>query len=170
MTGLGWTGWAAAAVALCGVIGLEIAGRDDEPDAALVRPAPMVAAGGQSAPAVPQGQRDTRLAAILARPLFSPDRRPAASGARSISGLPRLSGIVITGSRKVAIFAAASGKAIVAEEGLQLGAYDVTAISDSGVTVAGPEGTMVLRPLFDPAPPAPAAKAAAMQRPVPPVK
>ena len=94
------------------------------------------------------------------------DRRPAASGARSVSGLPRLSGIIVAGGRKVAIFAA-PGKPIVAEEGLRLGAYEVTAISDSGVTVAGPEGTTVLRPLFDPAQPAVVAKAPVMVRPVP---
>ncbi len=169
MTGIGWAGWALIAVALCGVIGLEIAGPDDGADAALVRPVPIMPAGGPGAAAVPVDRRDVRLSAILARPLFSPDRRPAASAARSVSGLPRLSGIVVTGSRKVAIFAA-PGKAIVAEEGLHLGAYDVTAISDAGVTVVGPEGTTVLRPLFDPAPPPAAAKAPMMQRPAPPVK
>jgi hypothetical protein len=166
MNGLGWTGWAAAAVGLCGLIGLEITGRDGDADAALVRPAPIMVAGGPSAAAVPRDQRDGRLGVILARPLFSPDRRPAASAARSVSGLPRLTGIVVTGSRKVAIFAA-PGKAIVAEEGLHVGAYDVTAISDSGVTVVGPEGTTVLRPLFDPATPA-VAKAPVMQRSAPP--
>jgi hypothetical protein len=80
--------------------------------------------------------------------------------------LPRLSGIVVSGSHKLAIFAG-SGKPIVAEEGVRLGAYDVTAISDAGVTVVGPEGTTVLRPLFDPAPPPPA-RPPPMQRPEPP--
>lgn len=103
--------------------------------------------------------RDERLGIILARPLFSPDRRPAASGARSVSGLPRLAGIVVTGSRKVAIFAApAGGKPVVADEGGRLGAYDVRAINEDGVTVVGPEGALVLRPIFDPAPPAPVRK------------
>jgi hypothetical protein len=42
----------------------------------------------------------------------------------------------------------------------------VTAISDAGVTVAGPEGTTMLRPIFDPSPP-PVTKAAMFQRPEP---
>nr|WP_294529035.1 hypothetical protein [uncultured Rhodopila sp.] len=157
----------AAALCLCGVIGVELAGGRALPDAMPGRVGPAVSGGGSAGAAgEAPGRRDVRLAAILARPLFSPDRRPAASAARSVSGLPRLTGIVVTGSRKLAIFAG-PGKAMVAEEGVRLGAYEVTAISDAGVTVAGPEGTTVLRPIFDPASP-PAAKAAAFQRPEPP--
>lgn len=156
-----------AILALCGLIGLELSGGGATPDAAPIRPNLVVPADGRTAAAEPPERQDVRLAAILARPLFSPDRRPAASGARSVSGLPRLSGIVLSGSHKLAIFAG-SGKAIVAEEGARIGAYDVTAISDAGVTVVGPEGTTVLRPLFDPSPPPLAVKPVAMQRPEPP--
>jgi hypothetical protein len=162
MIGLRRVGLAAVALGLCGLIGLEIAVRDGGADAS---PGPVISASAPVMPAAPTTRRDVRLGAILARPLFSPDRRPAAAGARSISGLPRLSGIIVAGGRKLAIFAA-PGKPIVAEEGLRVGAYDVTAISDLGVTVAGPEGATLLRPLFDPAPPVAVAKGAAMQRPV----
>jgi hypothetical protein len=151
---------------LCGVIGLELASGESRPDIAAIRPVAAAPGGGPAMVADQLSQRDVRLKAILARPLFSPDRRPAASAARSVSGLPRLTGIVVTGSHKVAIFAAA-GKPILAEEGLRLGAYEVTAISDAGVTVAGPEGTTVLRPIFDPSPP-PVTKAGMFQRPEPP--
>jgi hypothetical protein len=158
------TAMGAAALALCGVIGIELAGGGEtRPDIAPARPVPAVPGAGSAGAAEPVGQRDARVTAILARPLFSPDRRPAASAARSVSGLPRLTGIVVTAGHKVAIFAT-PGKAVVAEEGVRLGAYEVTAISDSGVTVAGPEGTTMLRPVFDPSPP-PATKAAMFQRP-----
>jgi hypothetical protein len=158
------TAMGAAALVLCGVIGIELAGGGEtRPELAAARPVPAVPGGAPVAAAEPLSQRDVRLAAILARPLFSPDRRPAASAARSVSGLPRLTGIVVTGSHKVAIFAA-PGKAVVAEEGVRLGAYEVMAIGDAGVTVAGPEGTTVLRPIFDPSPP-PVTKAAMFQRP-----
>jgi hypothetical protein len=155
---------AAVALGLSGMIGIEILSwQSASEDAALVRPVRAAPSGAPiGAPAArgePSESRDERLGIILARPLFSPDRRPAASGARSVSGLPRLAGIVVTGSRKVAIFAAPSGgKPVVADEGGRLGAYDVRAINEDGVTVVGPEGALVLRPIFDPAPPAPVRK------------
>jgi hypothetical protein len=87
---------------------------------------------------------------ILSRPLFSPGRRPAAVAAQSISGLSRLTGIIHTGARKVAIFAAPSGGApIIVEEGARVGVYEVRQIADTSVTVAGPEGVTVIRPIFD---------------------
>jgi hypothetical protein len=83
---------------------------------------------------------------------------------KSVAGLSRLTGIVVTGSRKIAIFAApAGGHPIVAEEGSHLNAYEVRAISGTGVTVVGPAGTTVMTPIFDPAPP-PVTK-----RPLPPL-
>ena len=175
MNGSGVAGLVAVALGFSGVIGSEILVWRSEPeDAALVRPLPVAPAGAPVAQAEPSERRDERLAVILARPLFSPDRRPTASGARSISGLPRLAGIVVTGSRKVAIFAASpGGKPVVADEGGRLGAYEVKAIREDGVTVVGPEGAMVLRPLFDPAPPAPMARTvqpARVETPRPPAR
>ena len=107
---------------------------------------------------------------ILSRPLFNRDRRPTERAAQSVSGLSRLTGIIFTGTRKVAIFAGPSGgHPIVAEEGSHVGAYDVRAISDSSVTVAGPEGTTVIRPIFGP--PAPAGpNPITAGRPQPPVR
>ena len=159
----------AAALVLCGVIGMELArGGGVRPDIAAARPVPAAPGGASPGAAGPPVQRDARVTEILARPLFSPDRRPAASAARSVSGLPRLTGIVVTGAGKFAIFAA-PGKAVVAEEGGRLGAYEVTAISDAGVTLVGPAGATTLRPVFDPSPP-PAAKAALFQPPKPVAK
>jgi hypothetical protein len=89
---------------------------------------------------------------ILARPLFNPDRHPIESGVR---GLPRLTGIVVAGSQRVAIFAGPSnGRPILAQAGARIGAYEIRSIADEGVTVVGPTGTSLVRPAFDPARPA----------------
>lgn len=132
-----------AAAGLCAVIAFEVTGGPARPDDA---PMAMVPPG---APARASMQPDTPVQEILARPLFSPDRRPAAASARSVSGLPRLSAILLADARKTAIFSVAGGKPIVAEEGARIGVYEVRTITDSGVTVAGPDGTTVLRPVFD---------------------
>lgn len=111
---------------------------------------------------------------ILSRPLFSPDRRPVEAAVQSVSGLPRLTGMILTDSRKVAIFASPSGgRSIVAEEGSRVGVYEVRTITNTSVTVAGPDGMTVLKPNFDPAPvanprvppPAPAPRPPAPGRP-----
>lgn len=155
MNGGALAGLAALALGLSGTIGLEILAWQARPEGtALVRPVSVTPSDAPAAPAEPPDGHEDPLNTILGRPLFSPDRRPAASGARSVSGLPRLAGIVVTGSRRTAIFAASpGGKPVIADEGVRIGVYDVKAISEAGVTVAGPEGTMVLRPMFDPAPP-----------------
>ncbi len=94
---------------------------------------------------------------ILSRPLFSPGRRPAEAAGQHISGLSRLTGIILTGTRRVAIFAGQGGGVpIIAEEGARLGPYEVQRITDTSVTVEGPEGVTVIRPVFDAAAPAPA--------------
>ena len=88
---------------------------------------------------------------ILARPLFNPDRRPIEAGVR---GLPRLTGIVVAGSQRVAIFAGPSnGRPVLAQAGAHIGAYEVRSIADEGVTVVGPTGTSLVRPAFAPARP-----------------
>ena len=168
MTPGGMTGLSAVVLLLSGTIAYEVFGRDAAPmgqSAGPGRPAVAIApntratntraAGPQSDPAAgPQSDIDARVGEVLARPVFSPDRRPVATGTRSAAGLTRLTGIVITGSRKVAIFAAqAGGRPVVAEEGSHISAYELKAISDTGVTVVGPTGTMVMAPLFDPTPP-----------------
>ena len=85
---------------------------------------------------------------ILARPLFNPDRRPIDTGAR---GLPRLTGIVVAGAQRVAIFAGPpNGHPVLVQAGARIGAYEVRSIADEGVTVVGPAGTSLVRPAFDP--------------------
>jgi hypothetical protein len=148
-----WIGLMLLALILSATIALEIAGPASQP---VFQPASVVASVGdvQPRPALlPPDQHGAWLNDILARPLFSPDRKPAGSG--DVRGLPRLTGIIVSGARRIAIFAPASGDhPIVGEAGTHIGVYEVQAVEDTGVTVTGPGGSSIIRPLFDPAPPA----------------
>lgn len=153
-------------LALCVLIGFEAMSRPQQQPSDL-------AAGVVTPPRVetadasqPPDQRGTWFRDIVARPLFSPDRRPVTANTHSVAGLPRLTGIVVAGSRRLAIFAAGTnGRPIVVEAGSHVGVYSVRDIADGAVTVVGPEGTSVIRPIFDAAPAAPGAKPALAIRP-----
>ena len=119
-----------------------------------------VASGTGRAAAEPPAQTDTAAdqarrseAAVLARPLFNPDRRPigqAPAASREDAGLPRLSGILITPNGRSAIFApAGGGKPAVVAEGGSLGGYVVRTISLDEVVLAGPDGSHSLSPTLD---------------------
>lgn len=161
-----WAGLILLSFLLCGTIAFEIAGPRPAPPLQPARIAGPVR-DVQMGVAQPPGQQDAWLSDILARPLFSPDRKPIGSG--NVRGLPRLTGIVVSGSRRVALFAAAPGeRPVVREAGTRIGAYEIKVVDDAGVTVSGPGGTTVLRPLFDPSPPSPVARTAPSPRPEPP--
>ncbi|HEY1413365.1 MAG TPA: hypothetical protein VGF36_14560 [Rhodopila sp.] len=156
MTAGGIAGLGLLVVGLSGAIVYEIAGRQSPPASLVGEPA-RLPSGGKGGSAAPQlSDVDGKLNEILARPVFSPGRRPTGTGSHSVPGLARLTGIVVTGSRKMAIFAGqAGGKPIVVEEGAHINAYELKAISESNVTVLGPEGTTVMTPIFDPSPQVP---------------
>ena len=142
-----------AILALSGIVAFEIMADQPSPDRLPnpVAPGRTRQAAGSVEPAY---QTDRLLREILARPVFSPDRRPVASAARTTSGLPRLTGIVVAGSQQIAIFAASpGGRPIAAAKGERVGAYEVREISSDGVTMSGPDGTTVITPIFDSAPP-----------------
>ena len=87
---------------------------------------------------------------ILARPLFSPSRRPPSV---TVSGpeRPRLAGIILGPGDKKAIFAGSgTARGVVAAIGQQAGAWRVLAIDASGVRVMGPDGVRLLHPSRDP--------------------
>jgi hypothetical protein len=90
---------------------------------------------------------------ILARPLFSPDRRPAAdmdtTAAAGMPGLPRLTGILIGPFGRSAIFASKGSKPIVLREGGRIDAYTVRSIDPAQVRLDGPNGVQRLQPAFD---------------------
>lgn len=141
-------GLSALAAGLLLLIGLEVWGWP--PDAASPTTVRVKADQGPVVATMPRvpDQRAAWLTEIMARPLFSPDRHPVEVGVR---GLPRLTGIVVSGSQRIAIFAGPSnGRPIVAQAGARVGAYEVHTVDDDGVTVVGPEGTSMIRPVFDP--------------------
>jgi hypothetical protein len=118
---------------------------------------PRAAAGrtvAVPAPAPALGSADVQgwVTTILERPLFAPDRRPvsaAAPAAVASQGLPRLAGVVVTPDGRRAIFAAgADGKQIALAENGRIGAFTISRIDADAVTVAGPDGSILLRPSF----------------------
>ena len=143
-----------AAAALAGVIMLEIAGRSGNDDAVISNSPRLPAPAPRSAAAPAARQAASWAEAALARPLFSPTRRPAPRAETPVpaaqAGLPRVAGILVSpGGRSVIFAAAAGGKPVVAREGGQVGAYQVQRIEAGRVTVVGPDGPRVLVASFD---------------------
>lgn len=140
-------GLLATAAALAVVIGVELV-RTPAGDDAPLQPRAATAASPMSAPTI--GHAADWVAAILTRPLFSPDRRPSADAvaAADHAGLPRLSGIAIGPSGRSAIFDADGSKPIVIAEGGRIGAYTVRSIDPGQVRVVGPNGAQTLTPSF----------------------
>ena len=125
-----------------------------DPISAIGRPALPAAAVPPGTPVGDAVATGERVATILARPLFSPDRRPPASiaGDPSSGGAepPRLAGILVQRAERRAIFAGVEeGRPLVLREGDRLGPFTVQEITPAQVTVLGPAGPRVLRPSFD---------------------
>ena len=136
-------------------------------EVALTRPAAELpgktpGAAADPAPAAPLAEGpnlDRLLDETLARPLFSPSRRPAAeaaAGGSSDTDLDniRLTAIMIEPNRRLAIFAVADGKPLELGEGDMLNGRRISAISLNEVSLVGPAGTETLQPKAAPAPPA----------------
>ena len=100
-------------------------------------------------------------AAILERPLFSPDRRPSAqppatAAASAVSDndmFPRLTGVIVGPREKRAIFTGGDGKGGDARsraiaEGDTIGGFRVRSIDPGAVTLSGADGDHVLRPTY----------------------
>jgi hypothetical protein len=99
-------GLAAASVALCLVIVLELFGSRpaalaSQKEVSIARPGRDLTPDLSATP----NRHEAMLHDVLARPLFNPDRRPVETGVADARGLPRLTGIVVAGSQRVAIFA-----------------------------------------------------------------
>jgi len=95
---------------------------------------------------------------VLARPLFVAGRRPAAPSrtqAAAATPLPRLSGIVVAGSYRRAIFEL-SGKASILSIGDRVDSNRVVAIAADGVTLGDGAHDQTIRPGYDSARPNPA--------------
>lgn len=88
---------------------------------------------------------------ILAHPLFNPSRHSpvaAATGGAASNGLPRLSGIMISPTGRLAIFSPAGGKPIIAVEGSHIGRYTIHSITPDHITIEGPGGLRIVRTAF----------------------
>jgi hypothetical protein len=122
------------------------------PTADVALPHPRVLVPGTPVQASETDHTLDWVATVLARPLFSPDRRPAAEtatvGGSSVPGLPRLTGILVGPFGRQAIFATNGRKPIVVEEGARIDAYTVKSIDVAQVRLLGPEGVRVLNPSF----------------------
>lgn len=124
----------------------------DVPDRPALPAAGNPAATGASA--IGQDAADGDLAApvrtMLARPLFSQTRRPAAhadgSGAALSGDLPRLAGVIVGPGGGRAIFAPAEGRPLVVPEGGHIGRYLVRSIVPGQVTLSDSERVLVIRP------------------------
>ena len=163
---------AAAAMAMA------LADHTPAPPASAPRPLPLTAPEPEPAP--PDGA--TLAATLLARPVFAPDRRPdredtAPGVAGTPAGLPRLTGILVNGADRRAIFAPAGqaghAQPAVLTVGGRIGLYRVEAISRLAVTLSGPDGRSMLQPQFSDRPaasPVPALSVPAYAIQVPPLK
>jgi hypothetical protein len=122
-------------------------------------------------PAAVADDTPTLVPIILARPLFSTDRRPKAApstGGEPTDELPRLAGIMIDGPQKHAIFQpSGDAKPITAVVGDQVAGWRVQQITVASVTLDGPGGTRTLEPKADPSLVPPAAPSAPVAPVVP---
>jgi hypothetical protein len=92
---------------------------------------------------------DQWLAVALARPLFAPDRRPVAGSVAADSGIPRLTGIIVSPGGSSAIFQTAGDhKSTVARHGDRVGTWELTALTADAVSLRKDNEVIVLRPGF----------------------
>lgn len=121
--------------------------------------APARNASAAHLPAPPAARPATRasnpaqlIATTLARPLFSPTRRPApqeGSGAGIGIADMRLTGIVTAPEMRFAIFAATGAKPLIVKEGEEVSGWRIEAIMPDAVSVSGPGGAETLQPKSD---------------------
>ncbi len=130
------------ALGLAGVIGVELSA----PPARRVPPAAPASAASRAPVLAPDAAATRWAQVLLARPLFSPDRRPpdVVRSAAAAHALPRLAGVLVGPEGRRALFAGG----VVLAEGGALGPWRVAGIAAGQVTLTGPGGVRVLRPAF----------------------
>jgi hypothetical protein len=129
------------------------------PPASLALPPTRVAATAAK-PITRPSHESEWLATVLARPLFSPDRRPPSEssvveGNPIPDGLPRLAGVMVGPFGRSAIFAIDGGTPVVLREGGRVNAWTVRLIRAGEVELEGPGGTRTVHPSFQSSPEAP---------------
>ena len=150
-----WFLLSGTAAILVASVAWEILGPDATSDSPIPRPPAPIAE--VTKPVAPAQQTNALLsdiaATVLARPLFSADRRAApAAGATKATvttdEFPRLTGVIVAPSGRGAIFADSSGHPKIAHEGSTIGQFTVRAIAPGQVTLTSSEGDRVVRPSF----------------------
>jgi hypothetical protein len=152
-----------AAVALLGCGGVALVGRNTGES---VAPSATTVAATKNAPAKSGasastgGDNPSLVAQILARPVFTPGRRPPEPAARSpVAPIPeppaqqwewRLAGIMVSPSKREALFARDDLKVAVSE-GEDIDGWTLVAIAADAVQIEGLGVKRTLRPEFDPA-------------------
>jgi hypothetical protein len=142
-----------------GILFLELTAPDEAESSAIQVAAPRP--GVAPAPLrQPVENVESLIATTLARPLFSPTRRPSGksddAGGSAGLGDSRLTGIVTLPHHGIAIFAVPGANPLVVSEGDSVSGWRVDSINPEEVAVTGPEGSKTLRPKSDPALAAPA--------------
>ncbi|NVN42436.1 hypothetical protein HW537_00815 [Asaia siamensis] len=101
---------------------------------------------GLAAPQAPVETPLTRQEQILARPLFTPTRRPPPSTAIT-TGTPRLSAIIDgTGPQRAIFMLPGRDRGVVVPVNGVIGAWQVTGIENGAVRIRDGHGERVLRP------------------------
>jgi hypothetical protein len=132
---------AATGTLLAGILWLELQASGPRYDAAAQSP---VRTNAQS-PALASAPPVTALAeAVLARPLFSRDRKPMPAAHAGASTLPRLTGTIRTDSGVLAIFQPADGKPIVVGRGGAIAEWTISDIADGEVILQRGASTSTL--------------------------
>jgi len=141
-------------VALAALLALELHCATEPPDGNLL-PSTGIASQTHELQARNESPPQPTAAALrnilLSRPLFDPTRRPPALPEKNPTApvnIPRLSGIIVTPTNKIAIFSPAMGAPIIVYQNSRFGPFTVLAISDANVTIKGPGGVIVLRSNF----------------------
>lgn len=110
---------------------------------------------------------DQMVETVLARPLFSPSRRPPAFAVEN-AAMPRLSGIVLSPAGRVAIFQRASGtRTIVVAPGGTIDGWTVKDIATDAISLARASESVTMQPKFEAGPAAVAATAPAPPKQAP---
>lgn len=143
------------ALALAGASGLVLRRGAGNEDTMPFTPPNTPPARAAALRELPSGQDREWAGILLARPLFTPGRRPASApvtATPAAAAIPRVTGIIVEGGQRSVIFAASGEKTrpLVLKEGAEVNGFTIVSIEDSQVTVMGPAGRRVLRPSFDP--------------------
>ncbi len=142
---------AALACLLVVLLLIESHGREETPlPLSISTQAPAAASGMSLSHAISRAPLESRVQTVLARPIFSPSRRPGSAVAAPSTALPRLAGIIVGPGGARAIFASSGdSRAIIAAAGGRAGPYLIRAVGLAGVSVVGPNGAELLHPAYD---------------------